>query len=196
MSVSTEAGRSVQPPRPGRTDGVCSEFTVFAAIKPGHAQALREVLAGIAGAFTAPGGRAPLRQVGTLHDARHVIFGDDRWLLFASVFDGSWDTYIDDFAKTDIGVNFEKVFAHTEGFPGVADAHVKDWFVARQAPAGAFVSSYPDLTVQQIWKDQRVNDAFQAVLDTPEFRAALDDPANAALVASPAFRKLLDEASV
>ncbi|MCW2722281.1 MAG: hypothetical protein JWR81_6103, partial [Pseudonocardia sp.] len=51
------------------------------------------------------------------------------------------------------------------------------------------------LTVKQIWKDQRVNEAFQAVLDAPEFRAALEDPANAALVGTPAFQKLLDEAS-
>ena len=49
--------------------------------------------------------------------------------------------------------------------------------------------------MQQIWKDQRVNEAFQAVLDTPEFRAALDNPANAALLATPAFQKLLDVAA-
>lgn len=196
MAASTEASRSVQPERPGRADGVCSEFTVFAPIKSGHTQALREVLAGIADSFTAPGGRAALQQVGTLHDARHVIFDDGRWFMFASVFDGSWDTYIDDFGKTEVGTNFEKVFSHTEGFPGITDPHVKEWFVAHQAPASAFVSSYPDLTVQQIWKDQRVNKAFQAVLDSPEFRTALDDPANAPLMASPAFRSLLDEASV
>jgi hypothetical protein len=33
------------------------------------------------------------------------------------------------------------------------------------------------------------------VLDTPEFQAALDNPANAALRATPAFQKLLDEAA-
>jgi hypothetical protein len=76
----------------------------------------------------------------------------------------------------------------------MADPGVKDWFVAHQA-ALIFLSSYPDLTVKQIWKDQRVNEAFQAVLDTPEFRAALEDPASAALVATPAFQELLDEAS-
>jgi hypothetical protein len=174
---------------------VCSEFTVFTKIKPGHADALREDLATIASGAGSEATRAALKEIGTLHDARNVIFDEGTRHMFASVFDGSWDNYIDDFARTAIATNFEMIFSHAEGFPGIADPNVKDWFVAHQVPAGNFASSYPDLTVQQIWKDQRVNEAFQAVLDTPEFRAALDNPANAALLATPAFQKLLDVAA-
>ncbi|MER5786937.1 hypothetical protein [Streptomyces sp. NPDC001980] len=191
MTANTGATQSAHPERPGRSDGVCSEFTVFTKIKPGHADALREDLARIAEGEN----RAALREIGTLHDARHVLFDNDTQFMFASVFDGSWDTYIDDFGKTVVGANFDRIFSHSEGFPGVGDPGVKDWFVAHQEPAGVFVSSYPDLTVQQIWKDHRVDDAFQEVLDTPEFRAALENPANAELVATPAFQKLLEEAS-
>ncbi|MFD8811608.1 hypothetical protein ACFV23_09005 [Streptomyces sp. NPDC059627] len=191
MTANTGATQSAHPERPGRSDGVCSEFTVFTKIKPGHADALREDLARIAGTEN----RAALREIGTLHDARHVLFDNDTQFMFASVFDGSWDTYIDDFGKTVVGANFDRIFSHSEGFPGVKDPGVKDWFVAHQEPAGVFVSSYPDLTVQQIWKDHRVDDAFQEVLDTPEFRAALENPANAELMATPAFQKLLEEAS-
>lgn len=195
MTTATGATQSAQPDRPGMKDGVCSEFTVFAKIKAGHADALREDLATLASGSADVQARAALRQIGTLHDARHVIFDNDTRFMFASVFDGSWDTYIDDFGKTVVGSRFDRVFSHTEGFPGVSDPGVKDWFVAHQEPAGVFVSSYPDLTVQQIWKDQRVNEAFQTVLDTPEFRAALERPANAELLATPAFQKLLDEAA-
>lgn len=195
MAATPEATQSAQSQRPGRADGVCSEFTVFTKIKPGHADALREDLATLASGAALEAGRAALKEIGTLHDARNVIFDDGTRHMFASVFDGSWDTYIDDFARTAIAKNFEMIFSHAEGFPGIADPNVKDWFVAHQVPAGNFVSSYPDLTVQQIWKDQRVNEAFQAVLDTPEFRAALDNPANAALLATPAFQKLLDVAA-
>lgn len=193
MAAGTAASQSAQPERPGMTDGVCSEFTVFTRIKPGHADALREDLANIK-RTAATGSRAAMREIGTLHDARHVIFDNDTRFMFASVFDGTWDTYIDDFATTAVGANFDKVFAHSEGFPGIADPHVKEWFVSHQGPALFFVSSYPDLTVKQIWKNQRVSEAFQAVLDTPEFRTALDNRANAALRATPAFQKLLDEA--
>lgn len=194
MNATTGAPQSARPDRPGMTDGVCSEFTVFTKIKPGHADALREEFARIEGA----GGqatRAALEQIGTLHDGRHVIFDNDTRHMFASVFDGSWDTYIDDFGRSAVGANFDRVFSHTEGFPGVADPGVKDWFLDHEERAGSFASAYPDLTVKQIWKDQRVNEAFQAVLDTPEFQAALADPANAALLATPAFQRLMEEAS-
>lgn len=40
-----------------------------------------------------------------------------------------------------------------------------------------------------------MEEAFEEVLDTPEFRAALENPANADLVATPAFQKLLEQAS-
>ncbi|MFC6067498.1 hypothetical protein [Streptomyces ochraceiscleroticus] len=194
MATTSDATSSDQPERPGMKDGVCSEFTVFTEIKPGHADALRRDLAMMADGSADKEARGALEQIGTLHDARHVMFDNDTRHMFASVFDGSWDTYIDDFGKTVIGERFDRVFSHTEGFPGITDPGVKDWFLAHQAPAGVFVSSYPDLTVQQIWKDQRVSEAFQAVLDTPEFRAALDNPANAELLASPAFRRLMEEA--
>ncbi|MFI2761224.1 hypothetical protein ACH5A3_20495 [Streptomyces echinatus] len=194
MTATSGAPQSAHPERPGRSDGVCTEFTVFTRIKPGEGDALRKDLAALSDAGDDARVHAAVRQIGTLHDARHVIFDDDTRFMFASVFDGSWDSYIDDFAQTVVGARFDKVFSHSEGFPGVTDPHVKDWFVAHQAPAEVFLSAYPDLTVQQIWKDQRVDDAFQEVLDTPAFRAALDNPANAELVSSPAFQKLLQEA--
>jgi hypothetical protein len=161
-------------------------------ITPGKVDALRELLDSIK---SVGGERDAFREIGTLHTARHVIFDNDTRYLFASVFDGSWDTYIDDFSATAVGDNFEKIWSHTEGFPGMSAPNIKEWFVAHQAPAGAFASAYPDLTVKQIWKDQRVNEAFQEVLDTPEFREVLDNPASAALRATPAFKKLLDEAA-
>jgi hypothetical protein len=191
MAAPTEATQSAQPQRPGLTDGVCGEFTVFAEIKPGHADALRKTLEGA----HAKHDRGPQREIGTLHTARALIFDNDTRFMFASVFDGTWDTYIDDFAVTAVGDIFDMLFSHTEGFPGMSDPNVKEWFVANQAPASFFSTSYPDLTVKQIWKDQEVNEEFQAVLDTPEFRAALDNPANAALLATPAFQRLLDKAA-
>jgi hypothetical protein len=156
---------------------------------------VREDLARLSAPANDENVHAALREIGTLHDARHVIFDNDTRFMFASVFDGSWDTYIDDFARTVVGERFDKVFSHTEGFPGIKDPGVKDWFLDHQESAGVFVSAYPDLTVQQIYKDHRVDEAFQEVLDTTEFRAALDNPANAELVATPAFQKLMAEAS-
>ncbi|MCE3250347.1 MAG: hypothetical protein K0R41_4172 [Geminicoccaceae bacterium] len=164
-------------------------------IKAGQADALRKTLEALNSPAREQTRRDALQDIGTIHDARHAIFDNDTRFLFASVFDGSWDTYIDDFATTSIADVFSEVFTFSEGFPGISDPNVKDWFVAHQVPAISFTSAYPDLTTKQVWKDQRVNEAFQAVLDSPEFREILDNPASAALRATPAFQKLLDEAA-
>lgn len=51
-----------------------------------------------------------MHQIGTLRDARFVISDNGTRLMFASVFAGSWDACIDDFAKTAIGEQFETMF--------------------------------------------------------------------------------------
>lgn len=191
MTTSTDPTQSAEPERPGLKHGVCGEFTLFARIKPGHADALRGFLEEAEAKMNQRG----LQEIGTVHSVRSLIFDDDTRVLFASVFDGSWDTYIEDFAATSFSSQLDGLFQHTEGYPGVKDPTVKEWFASHQVPAIYFSSMYPDLTVHQVWKDQRVNEAFQEVLDTPEFRAALDNPANAALVATPAFQKLLNESA-
>src|SRR4051794_28094192 len=120
MATTTDTATSAQVERPGLHDGVAGEFMVIVKIKPGQADSLRKTIAGIRNEFmTGTEGRDALKDIGTLHDARYVILDNDTRLLFASVFDGSWDTYIDDFATTKIAKNFELVFSHTEGFPGM-----------------------------------------------------------------------------
>lgn len=181
--------------RPGLRDGVQSELLVIADVKPGHGPALREALT-----RETTGGdearREGTRLLGTVHNFRNwLIDNDTRW-VFASVFDGSWDDYIDDFGVSTFFTDaFNNLLQHVEGYKIWHDPSTKDWLVAHQVTAIQFTSAYPDLTVKQIWKQQRAYDALQAVLDTPEFQAALKNPANAALVATPAFQKLLDEAA-
>ena len=174
----------------GATAGQAQEWTVIAPIKPGRADALRATL-------TDEGGRAAAGQamfeIGNLHDGRQAIFDNDTRFLFATTFDGDWDTYIDDWARHPrIPTVIDAIFGECEGYPGLKDPSAKAWFAKYGVVAVSFRSAYPDLTVQDIWKQERVNEAFQEVLDTPEFRAALDNPANAALMATPAFQKLLD----
>jgi len=197
MATTTDTTKTAQPKPPGMMDGGTSELLAMTNIKAGPAPALRKTIEALNSPSLEQTRRDCVRGIATLHTARHAMFDNDTRFLFASVFDGSWDTYIDDFATTKIAENFELVFSHTEGFPGIAAPReqLKEWFVAGQVPAQAFVSSYPELTTKQILKDQRVNEAFQAVLDSPEFGAALKDPANAALLATPAFQKLLDESA-
>ena len=195
MASSTEATQSAQPERPGTQDGVSQEFTIIAKIKPGHADALREEITGYRTPAATEARRAAFEEIGTLHFGRQVIFDNGMKFLFATEFDGTWDAYIDDFAALPMEEGLDRVFSHLEGFPSIKNPSVKEWLTANQESALYFFSSYPGLTVRQIWKDQRVNEAFQAVLDAPKFREVLDNPASAELRATPAFQKLLDKAA-
>ncbi len=172
------------PKRPGLKTGVVTEFTVYTNVKPGHEKAVREA---IVQASRDPRREEAVKQIGTLHEARWVLFDNDTRLMFASSFDGSWDEYIDDFATTYIGNIFDSVFSHTETFPGLQDPHIKDWFMQYAREAVGFISAYPNATVKDIWKALDVEDAFQTVLDNPAAGQVLE---------SPALKPLLDQAAI
>jgi hypothetical protein len=142
--------------RPGKKSGQLGEFTMIVPLKPGGAKRLREqVLPHASTEIT--------DKVGTLHDARVVIIDDDTRLMFASVFDGDWDQYIDDFAA--VASNLDALFQDTEGYPGITSPGAKDWLVKYQIEADAFYTAYPEASVQQIKKGQRVLNAWEELLD-------------------------------
>jgi len=162
------------PERLGLRSGVRTEFTVYTNVKPGHEQAVREA---IARAVEDPRRGDAVKEIGTLHEARWVLFDNGTRLMFCSSFDGTWDNYIDDFASTYIATIFDSVFSHCEGFPGITDPGAKDWFLKHQREASAFISAYPDASVKQIWKALDVQKAFQQVLDDPAAEQAMTAPA-------------------
>src|SRR5258706_6321551 len=160
--------------RKGLSTGVITEFTVFTNVKPGHEKAVRETLER---STHDPRRAEAVQEIGTLHEARFVLFDDDRRLMFCSSFDGSWDKYIDDFATTYIANIFDAVFSHCEGYPGLTDPNIKDWFMTNAREAVAFICAYPDASVKEIWKALAVQKAFQEVLDNPAAEQALKAPA-------------------
>jgi hypothetical protein len=123
----------------------------------------------------------------TIHEARFVLFDDDTRLLFATSFDGPWDAYMDDFFTSGPTLQlFDSVFQHVEGYEGLPDlAAVKAFVLSAQETAAAYARNYGG-TVKEIRKAERVNKAFQQVLDDPEAEAALQQPA---------LKPLLDEAA-
>ena len=172
--------------RPGLSVGPTSEFSLFFRVKPGHAQELRDALQGLQGH---PGYRPGdyHMPIVSIHEARFVLFDDDTRLLFATSFDGPWDAYMDDFFNTGptLGL-FDATFRHVEGYDGLPDlGALKEFILTAQQTASAYARNYGG-TVKEIRKAQRVNEAFQQVLDDPEAGAALDQPA---------LRPLLDEAA-
>jgi hypothetical protein len=152
------APETTGPVRPGKRLGPSTEFTVIAPLKPGGAERLREqVLPNI--------DTSAAVRLGTLHNARVVIFENDTRLMLATTFDGSWDNYIDDFGG-DFSTNLDALFQDAEGYPGVHSPEIKDWFQKYQVEAGVFYVAYPEASVKQIQKGQRVLKAWEELLDT------------------------------
>ena len=94
---------------------------------------------------------------------RFVFFDNDTRLLFATAFDGDWDTYIDDFVAKipdyldiiDPRGKAGRAFAsRSEGLP-------------RQAPdhGGRLVRRLSGLTVAEIKRQQRIGKAVEEFLD-------------------------------
>ena len=162
------------PKRPGLKVGSKTEFTVIADVIPGHEDTLRQVLAEH---MDNPLTQAAIDDIGTLHEARFVLLDGGKRLMFCSSFDGSWDTYIDDFATTAIGQDFDVTWRHVQGFPGIKSPEVKDWFMAHAVQAGNFVAAYPEPTVKQVWRALALQKTFEQVLDTPGAAEALQHPA-------------------
>jgi len=180
------ATETSQTSRPGVSVGPTSEFSLFFQVMPGHGDDLREALQTLQ---HHPGYRPGEYHmaIATIHEARFVLFDDDTRLLFATSFDGPWDAYMDDFFTSGPTLQlFDAVFQHVEGYEGLPDlAAVKAFVLSAQETAAAYARNYGG-TVKEIRKAERVNKAFQQVLDDPEAEAALQQPA---------LKPLLDEAA-
>lgn len=164
--------------------GSVSEFSLFFRVKLGSESDLRTAVEALQ---SSPGYRPGDYEmpIGSIHEARFVLFDDDTRLLFATSFDGSWDAYMEDFASKPLQL-FDSIFRHIEGYAGLPDlAAVKEFILSAQVTAGGYARNYGG-TVKEIRKAQRVNAAFQKVLDDPRAEEALQHPT---------LKPLLDEAA-
>ena len=169
--------------RPGVSVGPTSEFSLFFRVKPGGAEPLRAALRDLQ---NTPGYRPGDygMAIATIHEARFVLFDDDTRLAFVTSFDGPWDAYMEDFFTSGPTLAlFDTIFRHTEGYDGLPDlATVKAFVLGAEQGAAAYARNYGG-TVKEIKKSQRVNAAFQQVLDHPQAAQALQHPALQPLLA-------------
>ena len=146
------------PNRVGLRNGQISELTVIAPLKPGGAGRLRSLFAQQQGRFDYAD------KVGTVHDMRFVFIENDTKLLFATAYDKDWDSYIDDFA-TKIPEVMDLIFSEIEGWPGIKSPEVKNVIAQYQITATAWYTAYPDTTVVDVRRGQKVLTAFNDLLD-------------------------------
>jgi hypothetical protein len=144
--------------RVGSRHGKVSELTVIAPFAKGGAERLRAFLK------LSRGNSDATELVGTVHDMRFVFLDNDTRLLFATAYDGDWDTYIDDFV-TKIPDYLDIMFSALEGWPGIHSPSVKDLIASYQVTAEAWYVANPNLTVVETRRLERLGTAFDEMLD-------------------------------
>jgi hypothetical protein len=108
--------------------------------------------------------RGNLSGVKTIHFARWVFIDDRRRMFFASNYDGSLESYMDDFIdKVAWGLNL--VFSNGVGYPktrwlvfgGARDELAfKNFLRVHQVPTRVWYSAYPELTALNIQQNERI----------------------------------------
>src|SRR5436309_4403612 len=115
--------------RPGLSVGPTSEFSLFFRVKAGEGENLRTALRDLQ---ETPGYRPGDygMAVATIHEARFVLFDDDKQLAFITSFDGPWDAYMEDFFTSGPTLAlFDSMFRHVDGYDGLPDRDALKAFV-------------------------------------------------------------------
>jgi hypothetical protein len=117
-----------------------------------------------------------LTGVRTIHFARWVFIDGRRRLLFASNYDGSLESYMDDFIdKVAWGLN--AVFSNGYGYPRTTalifggakrEQEFKDFLRRHQVPTQVWYSAYPHLTAANIANNARVREGLHGELSAAE----------------------------
>jgi len=140
--------------------GPLNQFTAIGFIKPGWFRTLtaRAVLFLVDFGARHIFNRANLAGVKTIHFARWTFFDGGRRVVFASNYDGSLESYMDDFIdKVAWGLN--AVFSNGAGWPATRwllwggarhETAFKNFLRVHQAPTQVWYSAYPSLTALNI----------------------------------------------
>jgi hypothetical protein len=160
--LRSDASNKQPPPvesagRTGSRLGKVSELTILVPFAPGGAARLRAFLRLFGGNL------AGADEVGTVHDMRFVFLDNDTKMLFATAYDGDWDTYIEDFA-TKIPDFEDIIHSAFEGWPGIRSPQAKDYLAKYQITAeGWYVAN--DLTVAETRRLKRIGQAVDEFLE-------------------------------
>jgi hypothetical protein len=145
---------------------VTNQFSAFGDVKPGRFRRWTVTLLlglldyGCRHVYN----RGNLSRVDTIHFARWVFLDDGRKVLFASNYDGSLESYMDDFINK-VGFGLNVVFSNGIGYPrtnwlvldGCADERsFKEYLRRHQLPTQVWYKAYPGLTAADLERNTRI----------------------------------------
>ena len=133
-----------------------NQLTLVTVVDPAGLRRVRAVLAAIdsyARRLSPPGS---LIGISTIHFVRWTLIDGGRRLLFISDYDGSWESYIDEFAEMILS-GLDAIWETSYGMPpdGARDYPAfKRFLRSHQVPSDVFFAAYPDATVLNIMTDR------------------------------------------
>jgi len=150
---------------------VTNPFSAFGSVKPGLFRLCTLLLVFRALEFSTRFiyTRGRLARVGTIHFARWVFLDNHRRLLFASNYDGSLDSYMDDFInKVAFGLNL--VFSNGIGWPRTSfllfggasyEQEFKNFLHRHEVQTQVWYKAYPDLTASNLATNTQIREGLQ-----------------------------------
>jgi hypothetical protein len=145
---------------------VTNQFNVFGLVKPGlfRNYTIRFLLFLLDYAARHIYNRGYLTRIRSIHFARWVLLDDNKRVFFASNYDGSLDSYMDDFINK-VGWGLNLVFSNGVGYPrsrwlikGGAkfEGKYKRTLRRNQLPSESWYKAYPDLGAFEISQNTRI----------------------------------------
>jgi hypothetical protein len=164
-AADTASGSSAGSSNAGASgmQGAHSYLTSITTIKPDKLPQLKAVLA----QFGDPKRGSPISVISTIHFARWVIIDNDTRLLFTSNFDGTLDSYIDEFIEKASG-GLDAIWSNCKGFPAGGSKDVaafKKYVRDSEIPNTLVYSAYPDNTVKEVKQALRTRKKFEDFLE-------------------------------
>jgi hypothetical protein len=152
---------------------VTNQFTAMGSLKPGALRVWTTVFVFFLIDYTARHvyGRGRLARVRTIHFARWVFLNDRQRVIFMSSYDGSHESYMDDFVNK-VGFGLNVAFGNGIGYPrtkwllgeGCSDERkFKEFQRRHQIPTQVWYKAYPGLTAVDLERNLRIR---QGLLST------------------------------
>jgi hypothetical protein len=155
---------------------VTNQFSAMGSLKPGWFRRLTMILVLCAIDYTARHvfNRGRLARVTSIQFARWVFLDDKRRVIFASNYDGSLESYMDDFINK-VGFGLNVVFSNGIGYPttnwlvldGAKDEQrFKDYLRRHQMPTQAWYNAHPGLTALDKWRNSLIRKGLETTTMT------------------------------
>ena len=151
------SGPDHQIPAAFREDVIAqNQLTLVTVVMPAHLDRVRAVMAAIDSYSKRLSPPGSLIGISTIHFVKWLVIDNGRRLMMVSDYDGSWESYIDEFAEMILS-GLDAIWETSYGYPpdGARDLPAfKRFLRSHQVPAEIFFSAYPEETVLNIVNDR------------------------------------------